>query len=129
MFSFMSENKYVEHEVQKAFTPKVSGTFEHASQMSYLINHARMKQRSSMITLLDLKNAFGEVHHSLITEVLNYHHMPEEIEKLISSLYTGFPHFSHHKVVCNSIYSGGPGRFARRSSQSITIQSYIRHLH
>ena len=43
-----------------------------------------------MITLLDLKNAFGEVRHSLIIEVLNYHHMPEEVQKLISSLYTGF---------------------------------------
>ena len=129
MFSFLSENKYVEHEVQKGFTPKVSGTLEHTSHMSYLINHARNKQRSLVITLLDLKNAFGEVHHSLITEVLNYHHMPEEIQKLISSLYTGFSHFSHHKVVCNSIYFGGPGRFARRFSQPINIQSYIQHLH
>ena len=72
MFSFLSENKYVEHEVQKGFTPKVSGTLEHTSQMTYLINHARIKKRSLVITLLDLKNAFGEVHHSLITEVLNY---------------------------------------------------------
>ena len=66
--------------------------------MSYLINHARIKQRSLVITLLDLKNAFGEVHHSLITEVLNYHHMPEEIQKLISSLYTGF----HTSVITKS---------------------------
>ena len=51
-----------------------------------------------MITLLDLKNAFGEVHRSLITEVLNYHHMPEEIQKLISSLYTGF----HTSVITKS---------------------------
>ena len=36
MLSLMYENKYVKHEVQKGFTPKVSGTFEHASQMSYL---------------------------------------------------------------------------------------------
>ena len=98
MFSFLSENKYAEHEVQKGFTPKVSGTFEHTSQMSYLINHARIKQRSLVITLLDLINAFGEVHHNLITEVLNYHHMPEEIQKLISSLYTGF----HTSVVTKS---------------------------
>ena len=90
MFSFLSENKCVEREVQKGFTPKVSGTFEHTSQMSYLINHPRIKQRSLVVTLLDLKNAFGKVHHSLITEVFNYHHMPEEIQKLISSLYTGF---------------------------------------
>ena len=66
MFSFLLENKYVEHEVQKGFTPKVSGTFEHTSQMAYLINHARIKQRSLVITPLDLKNAFGEVHHNLI---------------------------------------------------------------
>ena len=98
MFSFLSENKYVEHEFQKGFTPKVSGTFEHTSQMSYLINHARINQRSSVITLLDLKNAFGEVHHSLITEVLNYHHMLEEIQKLISSLYSGF----HTSVITKS---------------------------
>ena len=43
MFAFLSENKYVEHEVQKGFTPKVSGTFEHTSQMAYLINHAKDK--------------------------------------------------------------------------------------
>ena len=55
MFSFLSENKYVEHDVQKGFTPKVSGTFEHTSQMAYLINHARIKQRSLVITLWILK--------------------------------------------------------------------------
>ena len=54
MFSFLSENKYVEHEVQKGFTPKVLGTFEHTSQMSYLLNHARIKQRSLVVNLLDL---------------------------------------------------------------------------
>ena len=98
MFSFLSENKYVKHEVQKGFTPKVSGTFEHTCQMSYLINHTRIKQRSLVITLLDLKNAFGEVYQSLITEVLKYHHMQEEIQKLISSLYTGF----HISVITKS---------------------------
>ena len=98
MFSFLSENKYVEHEVQKGLTPKVSGKFVHTSQKAYLINHARLKQLSLLITLLDLKNAFGEVYHSLITEVFNYHHMPKEIQKLISSLYTGF----HTSVITKS---------------------------
>ena len=67
--------------------------------MAYLINHARRKQRSLVITLLDLKNVFGKVHHSLIAEVLNCHHMPEEIQKLISSLYTGF----HTSVITKSL--------------------------
>ena len=42
----------------------VSGVLEHTSMMAYLINKARLKQRSVIITLLDLKNAFGEVHHN-----------------------------------------------------------------
>jgi hypothetical protein len=41
------------------------------------------------ITLLDLKNAFGEVHHNLIQSVLDYH-IPEHIKFVINSLYTDF---------------------------------------
>ena len=58
--------------------------------MSYLINHARLKQCSITITQLDLKNAFGEVHHELLRSVLKYHHIPREIEKLIFLLYKDF---------------------------------------
>ena len=36
------------------------------------------------------KNAFGEVHHNLIREVLEYHHIPDHVKNLINSLYTGF---------------------------------------
>ena len=56
--------------------------------MAYTINKARTKQRSLIITLLDLKNAVGEVHHNLIYKVLNYHHIPDHIKNVISSLYT-----------------------------------------
>ena len=56
--------------------------------MSHIIDKARIKQRSLVITLLDLKNAFGEVHHNLIKSVLSYHHVPGKI--LISSLYINF---------------------------------------
>ena len=31
------------------------------------------------VTLLDLKNAFGEVHHDLIRAALQYHHLPNNI--------------------------------------------------
>ena len=43
-----------------------------------------------MVTLLDLRNAFGEVHHRLIPVVLKYHHMPESVIQLIDSLYRNF---------------------------------------
>ena len=48
------------------------------------------KQRSLVVTLLDLKNAFGEVHHNLIHVVLDYHHVPPELIECIMSLYKEF---------------------------------------
>ena len=90
IFKFLSQNNYIEEDIQKGFTPKVSGTLEHTVQMSTIIDKARIKQRSLFITLLDLKNAFGEVHHNLIYEVLRYHHIPDHIISLIKSVYTGF---------------------------------------
>ena len=43
--------------------------------MADIINKARTKQRSLDITLLELKNAFCEVHHNLIQTALDYHHI------------------------------------------------------
>ena len=62
MFAFLKANDFIDNEIQKSFLPKISGTFEHTAQMANVINPARIKQRSLAITLLDLKNAFGEVH-------------------------------------------------------------------
>ena len=49
------------------------GTFEHTAQMADIVNSARIKQKPQVITLLHVKNAFGEVHHNLIPAVLKYH--------------------------------------------------------
>ena len=37
-----------------------------------------------------MKNAFGEVHNSLITSVLSYHLVSSHIHNLVSSLYLNF---------------------------------------
>ena len=66
--------------------------------MAHMINKARLKQRSLVITLLDLKNAFGEVHHNLIPEVLQHHHIPSHIQTIIDNLYFNF----HTSIVTNS---------------------------
>ena len=76
----------MEQRIQKGFTPKISCTLEHTAQMSNIVNKARTKQRSMVITLLDLKNVFGEVHHNLIQEVLRYHYIPEQVKTIIKSL-------------------------------------------
>ena len=90
IFTFLLANNFIEHNIQKGFAPHVSGTLEHTTQMAYIINQARIKQRSLVITLLDLKNAFGEINHNLIHSVLGYHHIPDHIKILIKSLYTNF---------------------------------------
>ena len=87
IFSFLAKNEFIETEIQKGFTPKISGVFEHTSMMESMIDKARIKQRSVVITLIDLKNAFGEVHHNLIKEVLNRHHIPLSIQTLIYDPY------------------------------------------
>ena len=82
IFEFVKENNYIEHNLQKGFIPKLSGTFEHTVQMGHIIDKACLKQRSSIVTLFDLNNAFGEVHHNLISAVYKYHHIPEQIDHL-----------------------------------------------
>ena len=58
--------------------------------MANIIDKASTKQRSLVLTFIDLKNAFGEVHHNLIQEVLLYHQIPAKTKELISSLCIDF---------------------------------------
>src|SRR5260221_7256022 len=39
---------------------------------------------------MDLRNAFGEVHHNLIRSSLKYHHVPETFIRVFNSIYSGF---------------------------------------
>ena len=90
IYSYHVSNNFIEQNIQKGLTPNLSGTLEHTAQMADIINKARIKQRSVVIALLDLKNAFGEVHHNLIQSVLDYHHIPDHVKLVIKSLYTNF---------------------------------------
>ena len=49
-----------------------------------------MKQISLVITLLDLNNAFGEIYHNLVLEVLKYHHILMHIQTIICSFCSNF---------------------------------------
>jgi len=94
MFAFLPVSGYSEHHTQNGFMPKLSGKYEHTAQMSHIINKARIKQRSVFITLPYLKNAFGEAHHNLISAVLKYHHIPDQIQGLINSLFKFLPYLT-----------------------------------
>ena len=88
IFTFVLQDKYIKTNLQKGFWEKISGCIEHTETLTYVINHARKKQRNLVTTLLNLKNAFGEVDHDLTTYVLKFHHVPDHIIQKIKSLYT-----------------------------------------
>jgi len=73
--------------VQKGFWPGVDGVTEHLQLLTHMIKDAKRHQRSLVVTLLDLRSAFGEVHHNLIWSALEYHHIPIDIFQLISNIY------------------------------------------
>ena len=132
MYSFLNKNGYIESTIQKGFTLGMAGTFEHTSHMSYLINQARAKQRSIVITLLYVKNAFCEVHHNLITDVLSHHHIPPEIREIVKHLYANF-----FTCVSKSEYTTEFIHFGRGVLQgdcispllfNLIINTFIRHI-
>lgn len=55
LYSFMTNNNYIETKIQKGFWEGVSGTIEHTELLTHIINHARNNQRHLVVTLLDLK--------------------------------------------------------------------------
>ena len=94
MFTFLKQNGFIKHQIQKGFTAKTSGTLEHTTFMGHIINKARTIQRSLVVTLLNLESAFGEVHHNFMTSVLSNHHVPSHIQNLVSCLYLDFKNAS-----------------------------------
>ena len=109
MYEFLSKNNYIENRIQKGFTPGMSGTFEHTAHLAYLIRRAKKKQRSLTIALLDLRNAFGEVHHKLIEAPFTLYRIAPER----SDFHTGFGCCLHYATVI---------RYATRSKNHSALE-------
>ena len=70
--------------------PKVVGTIEHVAHMAHVLGDAEEHHRALVITLVDLKKAFGDVHHNLINSVLEYNNIPPQTKSSMSDLCVGF---------------------------------------
>ena len=101
---------------QKDFWSNISKTIEHNELLmynellTYIIKHSKNKQRLAIITLLDLRNAFGEVDHRLILKTLKYHHIPKNMKSLIRTYYD------------NSVITMGTGNFSTKWSQCAELE-------
>jgi len=61
--------------VLKSFWPGMDGVTEHSQLLTHMIKDAKRLQRSLVVTLLDLRNTFREVHHNITRSALDYHHI------------------------------------------------------
>ena len=90
IYNFLLKSQFIESNIQKSFWRAISGTIEHTELLAHFIKHAKNKQRQIIITLLDLKNTFGDVDHKLLLKVLEYRHIPDEIKLLINDYYKNY---------------------------------------
>ena len=89
IFVCLKANDYIECRVQKGFIPEIRGTTNtHSSLHTSYGTPKETKNISSDI--VGPENAFGDVSHSLIPTVLQFHQIPREMQNIISELYSGF---------------------------------------
>ena len=87
--TYMLLNGYLDPSLQKAFMPTVPGCTEHHLKLSSILAEAREKHKSLAICWLDLANAYGSVHHSLIQFSLRHYHAPPQFLSVLRALYSG----------------------------------------
>ena len=68
----------------------ITGTIEHTKTLTYLLLHAKLKQRNLAVILIGLKNAFGKVHHQFLRKTLLFHNITDSMIDLILCAYDNF---------------------------------------
>ena len=86
---FMLTNKFMDRTIQKAFLPATSGCTEHHCKLAGVLADARRNHKTLAVCWIDLANAYGSVHHSLIKFALTHYHAPPQFQNMVSALYTG----------------------------------------
>ena len=85
--TFLTENKYIDDKMQKAFLPGINGCIEHNMSLDEIVKDVKHKKRTLHITFFDLADAFGSVSHNLITETLKRNNFPPEIQYYVNQFY------------------------------------------
>ena len=98
LFSGILKDKWMRHmksdgflnpDLQRAFLPTIPGVAEHQAKLAAIIRSARRDKRSQAVAWLDIANAYGSVHHSLIQFSLQHYQAPPQFCALMQSMYTG----------------------------------------
>ena len=103
----------------------MSGTIKRTELLTHTINHAWKNQRHLVALLIDLKNAFGEVDHSLVKFIYSYHHIPSKISDLLQRLYQNYFVSTRTKTFTTNPIKVGKGVPAMR----LSIATFVVHVH
>ena len=87
--SYMLSNKYFDRSVQKAFMPATAGCTEHHLKLNTILKGAKKNKKSLAVCWMDLANAYGSVHHSLIMYSLRHYYAPSKLTGLVQVFYSG----------------------------------------
>ena len=85
---FMLLNQYFDPSLQKAFLPTTPSCTEHQLKLSSILNEAQAKHKALAVCWLDLANAYGSVHHSLIEFSLRHYNAPPQFLSMMQALYS-----------------------------------------
>ena len=85
MSTYMTQNGYINTSIQKGGVEGFSGCLEHTGVLSQLIQEAKEKKGSLTVVWLDFANAYGSIPHNLIQAALDYYHIPQNIQSMITS--------------------------------------------
>ena len=70
----MLKNKFIKVEIQKVFLSGVAGCVEHDFALFEALREAKSHRIQSVISWLDLANAYGSVRHNLIKFAWDCYH-------------------------------------------------------
>ena len=85
----MKSNGYLDPSIHKAFMPTTPGCVEHHLKLAAILAEAKKKHKSLAVCWLDLANAYGSVHHSLIQFSIKHYHAPPQFCRALEALYSG----------------------------------------
>ena len=91
LLNVMTSNGFLDTSTQKAFMPSVPGCIEHYAKLATAVHEAHVRHKSLTVSWLDLANAYGSVHHNLISFSLHHYHngVSDNFSSLVANFYSG----------------------------------------
>ena len=118
--SFLIYNKIIDTSLQKGFLTDINGVMEHIFSLTAIVYSATHYNRPLALTFLDIKNAFGSVSHSLISDMMEYVKLPTEFCCYVNNMYSQLTAYVSTKAWSTNIF-----RITRGVFQGDTLSPLI----